>query len=520
FFSLFPFPLSAIFLFSLPVLCNLYSTSFPITMSIPAFSLWSPSQQTLGKEATGPRAVNIIRPGAHPVQSPSAFSNSSASSYFTAITGSYGSPVVTPPAISPSPGRHKPRVAPAAQLDISGETARLIQSYSSSSSASNVSNRSGHARVAPTILNSTTITSALNNHPFNYSPPQRERERERSNSLLSKGAQRSDDGFHSDSSDRQSEESSSVLSNSNGNHPQDDGHSEDERSASPSLLAPTTDRTHPLNYNRASVIGAADDRVKYGPQRSESLNNNEPNKVVAKMRTGTILNGKGELVTMGAATKGQDEARVNRTIADLELQNNSLIAVNAMHEATIRKQATEIAELKKRLSNGGIRTDSPTSDLDDEAMELTEEEKEDDKFFKRICSVMDHLIDQAKAAVAYQPTFTGRVLNQYDDELTVTNNTVLPIIPTDDLEAVIDLDLDRDENDDDERLSTTSAESGAVTPRQATPIPHSKPATPKTTTPKTTQTPKVVTTKPRSTSTTRAKMPSPLSQAHKSGTPS
>lgn len=101
----------------------------------------------------------------------------------------------------------------------------------------------------------------------------------------------------------------------------------------------------------------------------------------------------------------------------------------------------------------------------------------------------------------------------------VTNNTVSPIIPTDDLDEVID--LDKDEDDDDERLSTTSAESGAVTPRQATPIPHSKPTTPKTTAvPKTTQTPKIVTTKPRSTSTTRAKTPSPLSQAHKSSTPS
>lgn len=285
-------------------------------MSTPAFSLWSP---TLGKEGAGPKAVNIIRPGAHPVQSPSAFSNSSASSYFTAITGSYGSPVITPPPISSSPGRYKPRVAPAAQLDISGEAARLIQSYSSSSSASNVSNRSGHARVAPTILNSTTITSAINNtHHFSYNSPQHERARSRSNSLLSKGAQRSDDGFHSDSSDRQSEESLSVLSNSNENHPADDTHSEDEDSESPSFLTPTADRTHPLNYNRASVIGAADDRVKYGPQRSESLNHNEPNKVVAKMKTGTILNGKGELVTMGAATKGQDEARVNRTVSVIE----------------------------------------------------------------------------------------------------------------------------------------------------------------------------------------------------------
>lgn len=53
-------------------------------------------------------------------------------------------------------------------------------------------------------------------------------------------------------------------------------------------------------------------------------------------------------------------------------------------------------------------------------MELTEVEKEDDKFFKRICSVVDYLIDQAKAAVVYQPTFTGRVLSQYDDEPTGT----------------------------------------------------------------------------------------------------
>ncbi|RUP49624.1 hypothetical protein BC936DRAFT_142000 [Jimgerdemannia flammicorona] len=464
-------------------------------MSTPAFTLWSPSQQTMGKEATASRAVNIVRPGTNSVVSPSAHSNSSASSYFPA------SSALSPPVVSPSPGHHKPRVTNAAQIDSTEGAVRLAQSHSTSSSSSTSTNASNHSyfstyssqsnhkRVAPTIYNSSTINSAFNIH-------KREGERQRSNSLLSRTAsQRSDDGFHSDSSDRQSDESASFLNNSNGSrHSILDG-------ASLSPLTP--------NYNRASVIGAADDRVKLGPQRPETLGNDIPNKVVAKIKSGTILNGKGELVTMGSGSTthdSQDGARVNRKIADLELQNASLLAVikRLEDEKKTQKQAGGSMDIKKQMSSG--------DDPNDEVTDLTEEDIDSDTIFKRICLTMDGLINEAKTAIAYQPTSSGKVLSQYNNGSAAGTNPVSFKLTPDEYDAA---DESSKDDDDDERLSTTSSvDSGTVTPRQATtPIPFSKSATSKATTAsKSTQPVKIVVTKPRSTSTVR-KAPLP----HKTG---
>ncbi|KAI9270581.1 hypothetical protein BDA99DRAFT_324123 [Phascolomyces articulosus] len=44
-----------------------------------------------------------------------------------------------------------------------------------------------------------------------------------------------------------------------------------------------------------------------------------------------------------------NEARVNRKIADLEISNRSLLAVNSMLEATVRKQASEVAKMKSQI---------------------------------------------------------------------------------------------------------------------------------------------------------------------------
>jgi hypothetical protein len=41
-------------------------------------------------------------------------------------------------------------------------------------------------------------------------------------------------------------------------------------------------------------------------------------------------------------------------IADLEISNQSLLAVNTMLESTVRKQAKQIAELQKSKSRYGI----------------------------------------------------------------------------------------------------------------------------------------------------------------------
>ncbi|KAI7867927.1 hypothetical protein BDF14DRAFT_612176 [Spinellus fusiger] len=46
------------------------------------------------------------------------------------------------------------------------------------------------------------------------------------------------------------------------------------------------------------------------------------------------------------------EARVNRKIADLEISNQSLLAVNAMLEATVKRQALQVTQLKKQMQLG------------------------------------------------------------------------------------------------------------------------------------------------------------------------
>jgi hypothetical protein len=47
----------------------------------------------------------------------------------------------------------------------------------------------------------------------------------------------------------------------------------------------------------------------------------------------------------------EEAARTRRKIADLEISNTSLLQVNQTLEATIRKQTTEIQELKMRMQS-------------------------------------------------------------------------------------------------------------------------------------------------------------------------
>jgi hypothetical protein len=95
-------------------------------------------------------------------------------------------------------------------------------------------------------------------------------------------------------------------------------------------------------------------------------------KVVAKIKHGTIMNGKGEFVNKGSSVTEEsswlDEARANRKvrnpvfiscyficiyifiqIADLEIEKASLLVLNTTLEAKLRQQTSQIVELQKRL---------------------------------------------------------------------------------------------------------------------------------------------------------------------------
>ncbi|KAJ2454960.1 hypothetical protein GGF42_003514 [Coemansia sp. RSA 2424] len=111
------------------------------------------------------------------------------------------------------------------------------------------------------------------------------------------------------------------------------------------------------------------------------------------------------------------EARVSRKIQDLEISNKSLLAVNTQLESRVKAQREQIAELKKQLqSNIQFYPDSLLeSDISDE-----------DKVFERLLSNLEHLIQDAKDALAYRSTIAaGKVisaaeLTEDDSQLTLS----------------------------------------------------------------------------------------------------
>ncbi|KAG0181220.1 hypothetical protein DFQ28_001463 [Apophysomyces sp. BC1034] len=111
------------------------------------------------------------------------------------------------------------------------------------------------------------------------------------------------------------------------------------------------------------------------------------------------------------------EARVNRKIADLEISNQSLLAVNAMLEATVRKQASQVTQLKKQVSQGDyIHVEPLLLEEKKESASVSDEEWEKDEVFMRLCKLTDQLIEKAEAAVKYEYKGVARVLSSYVPE--------------------------------------------------------------------------------------------------------
>ncbi|KAI7899662.1 uncharacterized protein BX663DRAFT_520896 [Cokeromyces recurvatus] len=153
-------------------------------------------------------------------------------------------------------------------------------------------------------------------------------------------------------------------------------------------------------------------------------------KIVAKVKDGIIMNGKGEFVNKGRISEEQsawlDEARANRKIADLEIEKSSLLVLNSTLEAKLKQQEVQIAELQKQLQQRNDRPLTPVSDNQVDELLLfnkndsnfqTEEEKEiaNDQVFQRIKLMLENLILQAQTALIQKSKQTGgRVLNEYN----------------------------------------------------------------------------------------------------------
>ncbi|KAF9929800.1 hypothetical protein BGZ67_006138 [Mortierella alpina] len=121
-------------------------------------------------------------------------------------------------------------------------------------------------------------------------------------------------------------------------------------------------------------------------------------------------------------TRRAEEAakRTRRKVEDLEISNASLLQINKTLEATIRKQAAEMAELKLRASSAhygdlGYSAADLALAQSVEAIELTEMERQDDLMFKRMCLTIEQMIYEAKHALDQSTKPTGvKVLSLYD----------------------------------------------------------------------------------------------------------
>ncbi|KAF9977591.1 hypothetical protein BGZ73_005574 [Actinomortierella ambigua] len=126
--------------------------------------------------------------------------------------------------------------------------------------------------------------------------------------------------------------------------------------------------------------------------------------------------------TIAANNKAAEEsrqaeaARTQRKIADLKISNDSLLQINASLEALVRKQVSEINELKLRVAQLGDSYSPADLALmrSVDAIELTEEERQGDTIFKRLCFTIESMVNEAQQALDSTKPAGVKVLSSYD----------------------------------------------------------------------------------------------------------
>ncbi|ORY97514.1 hypothetical protein BCR43DRAFT_489910 [Syncephalastrum racemosum] len=148
-----------------------------------------------------------------------------------------------------------------------------------------------------------------------------------------------------------------------------------------------------------------EDEIDESHSESESDSDYERPQVVARMKEGaTLITNKGQIVFgkqqhhhHHQQQQQQPSTRLSRQIADLEIENASLSAVNASLEAQAQAQNARIAELESRLQEKQKARPLPVIQPIDNT--LTEE---DEKAFERVKTMLQHLIEQAQNAIKAQ----------------------------------------------------------------------------------------------------------------------
>jgi len=114
--------------------------------------------------------------------------------------------------------------------------------------------------------------------------------------------------------------------------------------------------------------------------------------------------------------KVKAEAKSNRKIADLEITNRSLLAINSTLETTKHRQAKEIRDLRRKLRESRLilpprafRAVKSKLDHDDTASEDDEDENSEslegteDEVYTRVKAIIDGLIETGKGALELKP---------------------------------------------------------------------------------------------------------------------
>ncbi|KAF8560100.1 hypothetical protein OG21DRAFT_25857 [Imleria badia] len=129
----------------------------------------------------------------------------------------------------------------------------------------------------------------------------------------------------------------------------------------------------------------------------------------------------------GSERQLRAEAKTNRKIADLEITNRSLLAINASLETTKNRQAKEIRDLRRKLRESRLILPPRTFQAVTSVLDVEEEDEEDsdveegaDETFQRVRDLIDGLVESGKRALEtrsedFRASLPTKVLNA--DEL-------------------------------------------------------------------------------------------------------
>ncbi|KAF9572999.1 hypothetical protein EC968_009127 [Mortierella alpina] len=232
--------------------------------------------------------------------------------------------------------------------------------------------------------------------------------------------------------------------------------------------------------------------IQSRPVATQSSGSQNPSQPIIRSRSTATAN-----KLTGESRRTEDAARTRRKIGDLEISNTSLLQINQTLEATVRKQAAEIQELKQRIQSSSqfgsgfnLIPDNTTpqgNDVSSEIvpentsrsksvitqetaviiLELTEAERQADLTFKRLCATIEQMMFEARQALDQSMRPAGvKVLSSYDmhekdqmdDDLDLADQ---PIILEDDPDKSLEFNVPAIEDDDQDlnNASTLGADS-------------------------------------------------------------